>query len=96
MAMLHNARIDPQIAILTANFDTLKRMVSNGLGIALVPDLYISKEEEAALGLCRAYLEEGQDLPWKIALAFEEFRVPSSAAQCFADYMTVWAEERFL
>ncbi len=96
MAMLHNVLIDPQIAILTASFDTLKRMVSNGLGVALVPDLYISKEDESALGLRKAYLEKDQDLPWKIALAFEEFRVPSSAAQCFADYMKVWAEERFL
>lgn len=93
MAMLHNVPVDPHIAFLTANFDTLKRMVSNGLGIALVPDLYISKEEESALGLCKAYLEENQNLPWKIALAFEEFRVPSSAAQCFADYMKLWAEE---
>lgn len=95
MAMLHNVLVDPQIAFLTANFDTLKRLVSKGLGIALVPDLYISKEEEAMLGLRKAYLEENQSLPWKIALAFEEFRVPSSAAQCFADYITVWAEERF-
>lgn len=96
MVMLHNVLIDPQIAFLTSNFDTLKRMVSNGLGIALVPDIYVSEEEERTLHLRRAYLEEGQDLPWTIALAFEEFRVPSPAAQCFADYMKDWAEERFL
>lgn len=96
MAMLHNVLINPHISFLTSNFDTLKQLISHNLGIALVPDLYISEEEVDTLRLCRAYLEGEQDLPWTIALAFEEFRVPSSAAQCFAEYMKTWAEEQFL
>lgn len=69
--LMHNANIDHKISYVTQNFDTLKQLVSNGMGIALVPDIYITETEEKSLKLTRAYLEESQDFPWIIVAAYE-------------------------
>lgn len=70
------------------NIETIKRLVSAGLGVTLLPELYLQTESERLGGDINCYyLEPEQDYPWTIVSAYYKTNEPTIAAKCFMDIL---------
>ncbi len=78
------ARISPHIVMTSRNQETIKRMVSNGIGYTFIPEHYLEIFGSFDYLNCY-YLEPEVDYQWKVVIAHYDDSHVSTAVQNFLD-----------
>lgn len=91
--MLKRAKISPKTVFVSKNFSTVKQMVACGMGVALIPSVYISEEELASLGLVCVLPLESQSYQWVVATARHGGRPMSGAAKGFVQVLKAYFQQ---
>ncbi|MEX0682650.1 MAG: LysR family transcriptional regulator [Dehalococcoidia bacterium] len=82
--LFRKANVIPNVAMELDSLEATKRMVEEGLGIALVPEVTVQRELKAGL-LVRVDLADVEPLRRPIALLYRRNRKRSRAVQAFID-----------
>lgn len=78
--MMRGAKTSPKTVFVSKNFNTVKQMVACDMGVALIPSVYVSKEELSSLGLVCIPPLENQSYQWSVVAAYHTaFPLPESA-----------------
>ncbi|MBE6906580.1 LysR family transcriptional regulator [Marasmitruncus massiliensis] len=85
-AIFRKAGITPRIALQSKNIETIQRIAATGVGIALVPEVYLPKDP-MELSANSYYLEPEQDVPWQIGTAYLNTGYLSSSALRFLEIL---------
>ena len=85
-AIFRKAGITPCIALQSKNIETIQRIAATGVGIALVPEIYLPKDLEK-LSAEYFYLEPEQEVPWLIGIAYLNSGYLSSSAKSFLEIL---------
>lgn len=84
--IFRKAGITPRIALQSKNIETIQRIAATGVGITLVPEVYLPKDLKK-LPANYYYLEPEQDVPWQIGTAYLNTGYLSSSAQRFLEIL---------
>jgi DNA-binding transcriptional LysR family regulator len=74
--------ISPRIVLYSKNIETIKNLAAAGIGLAIVPEQYMKRDDEYPSANIY-YLEEEQGFTWTIAAAFFRSSYRSPASQQF-------------
>lgn len=85
--VLKSAGIYNPPAFVSKNFNTIMRMVANGLGVSLIPKAYINNEEMQDLDLVIASLPDNQAYTWTVVAAYNKTNSFTRPAKDFLDIM---------
>lgn len=88
------ARITPNIVMTSRNQETIKRMVSNGIGYTFIPEHYLEIFGSFDYLNCY-YLEPDVDYQWKVVTAYYDDNHISTAMQNFLDVMDAYYQLHF-
>lgn len=92
--MMKRAKISPKTVFVSKNFSTVKQMVARGMGVALIPSVYVSEEELASLGLVCIPPLESQSYQWSVAVAHHEARPLSGVAKGFVEVLRAYFQQK--
>jgi len=81
--MMRRAKIVPKKVFVSKNFSTVKHMVACGMGVALIPSVYVSREELSRLNLVCVPPLESQSYQWSVAVAYQSAYPLSAPARKF-------------
>ncbi len=91
--MMKRAKIAPKTVFVSKNFSTVKQMVACGMGVALIPSVYVSEEDLSALGLVRILPLESQSYQWSVTVAHHEARPLSGVAKGFVQVLKSYFQQ---
>lgn len=86
--IISKSGISIKTAFSSVNIETIKRLVGAGLGITLLPELYLYTNSERLGGDINCYcLEPEQDYPWTIVSAYYKTNSLTMASKCFMEIL---------
>lgn len=91
--MMKRARISPKTVFISKNFSTVKQMVACGMGVALIPSVYVSEEELLSLGLVCILPLESQSYQWSVAVAHDGVHPLSNVAKGFVQVLKAYFQQ---